>query len=71
MQVFRCFGVYGVLVGLGGVLGGLGGVFGRFGGLILVSPDKNDPRCNMGFGSDTFSGKKMLKTGEILIFVQK
>ena len=49
-----------------GVVGG----FGRFGGfrvlivgLIWVRLDKNDPKCNMVFDSDTFS-EKMPKTAE-------
>ena len=32
--------------------------------------DKNDPKCNMGFESDTLSKKKMLKTAENLKFGQ-
>ena len=32
-------------------------------------PDKNDPKCDMGFDSDTVS-KKMLKTAEKLWFGQ-
>ena len=35
----------------------------RLWGYFWVRPDKNDPKCNMGFDSDTFT-KKMLKTAE-------
>ena len=36
---------------------------------MLVLAGQNDPKCNMGFDSDTFS--KMIKTAEKLKFGQK
>ena len=40
-------------------------------GVEGVWPDKNDPKCNMGFDSLSFSKKKMLRTAEKLKFGQK
>ena len=44
------------MIGNGGCLGCLG-VFRVF-RLVAVWPDKNDPKCDMEFDSDTFSKKK-------------
>ena len=48
--MFRVFGVLGGFLGRLGVLGGL--IVG-----FKVRQDKNDPKCNMVFDSDTFSEK--------------
>ena len=50
-------------------LGFLGWVGSWLQGLTFVWPDKNDPKCIVGFDSDTFS-KTMLKTTEKLKFGQ-
>ena len=60
VSVFRCSSVQGLFLGFGGFWGGVLGVQGvcgykRLVFLFLARKDKNDPKCDMGFDSDTFS----------------